>query len=304
MPIKFLSLSGFIALIYIPPTLMTVEQAAADARAKLTPRYGAKEASWMVRIIFEDVKGYSPVDMALHGDRPLGEATITRIADIVSRLLNNEPLQYILGHTRFYGLDFKVSPEVLIPRPETEELIDLIVKENNSRTDLRVLDLGTGSGCIAIALARNLPFSRVSAIDISTDALEVAHSNARNLKVDINFSQGDILDLHLTENSLDIIVSNPPYVTESERDAMSPNVLDYEPSLALFVPDKDPLRFYNAILTSAMDALVPGGRIYFELNPLHAATLARRMTSAGWDNVSIVADSRRLSRFITATRPK
>lgn len=283
---------------------MTVEQVAADARARLTPRYGAKEASWMVRIIFEDVKGYSPVDMALHGDRPLGEATQARINDIVARLLRNEPLQYILGHTRFYGMDFKVSPAVLIPRPETEELIDMIVKENSRSSDLRVLDLGTGSGCIAIALARNLPFSRVSAIDISADALEIAQSNARSLKVAVDFNKGDILTMQLPDNSLDIIVSNPPYITESERASMSPNVLDYEPMTALFVPDNDPLRFYNAIIATAINALIPGGRLYFELNPLHAATLARRMTSAGWDNVNIVADSRRLQRFITATRPK
>ena len=283
---------------------MTVEQVAADTRAKLTPRYGAKEASWMVRIIFEDVKGYSQVDMALHGDRPLGEATQARINDIVARLLRNEPLQYILGHTRFYGMDFKVSPAVLIPRPETEELIDMIVKENSRSSDLRILDLGTGSGCIAIALARNLPFSRVSAIDISADALKIAQSNARSLKVAVDFNKGDILTMQLPDNSLDIIVSNPPYVTESERASMSPNVLDYEPMTALFVPDNDPLRFYNAIIATAINALMPGGRLYFELNPLHAATLARRMTSAGWDNVNIVADSRRLQRFITATRPK
>lgn len=277
---------------------------AAEARARLARRFGEREASWMVRMIFEDVKGYSQVDMALNGDRDLGEATCRRVNEIVDRLLANEPLQYILGHARFYGLDFKVSPAVLIPRPETEELVDIIVKDADGREDLRVLDLGTGSGCIAIALARNLPFAAVTGIDISADALDVARANAATLKSRVDFRRGDILDLHLEPASLDIIVSNPPYITRSERSTMESNVLDHEPATALFVPDDDPLKFYTPIYKAATEALAPGGRLYFELNPLTADSLADCMRADGWDNVSIIPDSRKQRRFLSATRPR
>lgn len=277
---------------------------ATEARARLASRFGSREAAWMVRMIFEDVKGYSQVDMALNGDRDLGEATCKRVNEIVDRLLANEPLQYILGHARFYGMDFKVSPAVLIPRPETEELVDIIVKDADGREDLRVLDLGTGSGCIAIALARNLPFAAVTGIDISADALDVARANAATLKARVDFNRVDILDLHLEPASLDIIVSNPPYITRSERSAMESNVLDHEPATALFVPDDDPLKFYTPIYKAAMNALTPGGRLYFELNPLTADALADRMRADGWENVTIIPDSRKQKRFLSATRPR
>ncbi len=268
--------------------------------SRLAPVYGNGEARWMMRIIMEHVKGYSPVDIELNGDRDLGMATVNIVNGIVDRLLAGEPLQYIIGRARFYGMELTVNKDVLIPRPETEGLIDLIVDREREHTDLRVADLGTGSGCIAIALARNLPFARVTAVDISPGALEVARLNAANLKTKIDFIEADILSMTLKPQSLDVIVSNPPYVTMSEKLSMASNVVDYEPATALFVPDSDPLLFYHAIERVATSALVAGGRLYFEVNPDYAARLADDLPLAGWQDVEIILDERGRRRFVAA----
>lgn len=255
----------------------------------------------MMRIIMEDVKGYSSVDLALYGNRELGDATFNVVRSIVSRLLDDEPLQYILGKARFYGMEFKVSPAVLIPRPETEQLIDIIVDRERDKSDLRVLDVGTGSGCIAIALARNLLFPRVTAVDISGAAVDIAMQNAKALKAKVNFVKDDIFNMSMPADSLDIIVSNPPYITEKERGSMEANVTRYEPASALYVPDDDPLRFYHAILKLAVTALVTGGRVYFEMNPDYAPELKRQMLQGGWIDIDILPDERGRNRFLTGT---
>lgn len=281
---------------------MTVKEVADKAFRRLAPRYGAGEARWMVRLMMEEFKNYSPVDMAVRGDFEAGENVERRIDETVGRLLNGEPIQYIFGRARFYGMNLKVTPDVLIPRPETEELVDLIVKDCGGRSDLRVLDVCTGSGCIAIALARNLPFSRVDAIDISPGALAVARNNAAELKAAVDFTEADALDMQAPEaGKYDIIVSNPPYIAEHERAEMDPNVLEHEPALALFVPDSDPLRFYIAIARYALMALREDGRLYFEINPLYASELKDQMKRMGWNDVDVLADMQKNLRFLIAS---
>ena len=279
---------------------MTVKEVADKAYRSLAPRFGEGEARWMVRLMMEEYKNYSPVDMAVRGDFDAGENVERRIDETVGRLLNGEPIQYIFGKARFYGMNLKVTPDVLIPRPETEELVDLIVNDRGGERDLRVLDVCTGSGCIAIALARNLPFSEVDAIDISREALAVARENASELKTAVSFKEGDALRMGADGAEYDIIVSNPPYIAEHERAEMDRNVLEHEPALALFVPDADPLRFYVAIARYALVALKEQGGLYFEINPLYASDLAGQMKAMGWCDVSILPDMQKKNRFLIA----
>lgn len=279
---------------------MTVKEVADKAYRSLAPRFGEGEARWMVRLMMEEYKNYSPVDMVVRGDFETGENVERRIDETVGRLLNGEPIQYIFGKARFYGMNLKVTPDVLIPRPETEELVDLIVNDRGGERDLRVLDMCTGSGCIAIALARNLPFSEVDAIDISREALAVARENASELKAAVSFKEGDALRMGADGAEYDIIVSNPPYIAEHERAEMDRNVLEHEPALALFVPDADPLRFYIAIARYALVALREQGGLYFEINPLYASDLAGQMKAMGWSDVSILPDMQKKNRFLIA----
>lgn len=283
---------------------MTVKECCAEATRKLQTIYPASESLWMVRIIFEHLKGYKPVDLVIKADDELSNFITGKVDSVVERLLRHEPIQYIFGETTFYGLRLEVTPDTLIPRPETEELVDMIVHNADNRTDLGVLDICTGSGCIAIALARNLRFPKVEAIDISSPALDVARRNASALKIDIDIKKADAL--HLPENAspaYNIIVSNPPYIAISERATMDKNVLDYEPSIALFVPDNDPLLFYRNISRFAIKALHPQGRLYFEINPIYAEDLRDMLTVDGWDSVEIILDMQRNKRFTSAISP-
>ena len=256
-----------------------------------------REAQAIIRVVCEDVFNYDPVDVSLRQDSELPEFAAQRIAEIISRLRRGEPLQYIVGNARFHGHKFKVSPAVLIPRPETEQLVDLIIDENPG-SDLRVLDMGTGSGCIAISLARALKFAQVDALDVSRDALAVARENAAALKVKVRFFESDML-LPQPPARYDIIVSNPPYVCWSEREAMERNVKDYEPGQALFVPDNDPLLFYKAIAPYAAQSLERGGRLYLEINQRFGAEVKRLLENTGFDEVRIIDDSYGNPRFVT-----
>lgn len=272
------------------------------ARQRLRTIYPDNEALWMVREIFHHLKGYSLADLMLKAEDEVSDYISGKVTAITDRLLAHEPLQYILGEARFYGMTFEVTPATLIPRPETEELTDLIVKRWNKTDDLRVLDLCTGSGCIAIALARNLPFSQVTALDISGDALAVARKNAANLKTKVSFIKDDVLSLNPKPASYDIIVSNPPYVLDSERKDMDKVVLDHEPHTALFVPDNDPLRFYRPIIAYAAIALRPGGMAYLEINPLEADSLTALCDKSVWSDVSLEKDISGRNRFMILTR--
>lgn len=286
-------------------TDITLKNGFDAVRAALTPHYGADEADAMARVIFEEMLHRSIVDIVLRKDTIISGFMRDKLMKVVSRLLDDEPLQYILGKTRFYGNELVVTPAVLIPRPETEELVDIIVKDWGDRSDLAVLDICTGSGCIAVSLARTLKFADVSAVDLSPEAITVAKENAARLKVSVDFRRADALAL--TSNSddrYDIIVSNPPYVTEREKCAMAPNVLEYEPHMALFVPDDDPLRFYHAIGHYACSALKPDGMLYFEINPLFVDDLKKMLADMGLRDVISLADMTGRQRFITAKSPE
>lgn len=281
---------------------MTVSDLRRAAVAALIPLYGRGEAEWMTRLTLEYVTGRSRVDLLVDADKELGEVRVEAVKNIVARLLKHEPLQYILGYEEFMGLRINVNPSVLIPRPETQELVNIIIDREAKATDLSVLDAGTGSGAIAVALSRNLRFASVTAIDNSDAALAVARGNAERLRTPVTFVNADILSLtSLPGEPFDIIVSNPPYVLDSERAEMSANVLGHEPSAALFVPDSDPLRFYLALARyAAAGGLKPGGRLYFECNPLTIDALASRLES-DFDEVDTVRDSFGRQRFIIAS---
>lgn len=280
-----------------------VDSVKSRGQQRLAGRYGDREAMWIMRAIFEDVMGWTSTDLVMKSDYELNDYTARKIDDIVSRVAAGEPVQYVTGKAPFYGLTFNVTPDVLIPRPETAQLVDMIVNEMGARRDLAVLDCGTGSGCIAIALARNLPFASVTAIDKSPAAIEVAAKNAAELKVNVNFELADMMSMPASDTDVyDIIVSNPPYIAEYEKAAMDDNVLLHEPAMALFVPDDDPLRFYRAVAGYASHALKPGGRLYFEINPLYVDDMHRLLSS--FDNVSITRDAQGNMRFASATKSR
>lgn len=261
------------------------------------------EAEDAARIIFEDVAGYDRKYIFMNGDREILDFVQRNISAAVDKVLAGEPVQYAVGRARFMGMDFKVSPAVLVPRPETEGLVDLITDDWGGRSDLSVLDLCTGSGCIAVALSRALPFSDVEAVDISADALAVARENAAALGARVRFVRADVLDLRPEEDGkFDIVVSNPPYVCESEKKDMDARVLDYEPHLALFVPDNNPLEFYRPIAEYASQALKKGGMLYFEINPLFASDIASMLNNTGFADVQIFRDYRGKQRFARAAK--
>jgi len=236
-----------------------------------------------------------------------------------------EPLQYILGETEFYSIPLKVNPSVLIPRPETEELVDLIIKSDfvkshrhghdtgnfssaqSSPSPFRILDIGTGSGCIAIALAKHIPFAAVTAIDVSDEALFTAKNNAQLNHVPIRFVQADILctekTMALFPEHFDLIVSNPPYITTDEKDSLSANVLDYEPHVALFTPDDAPLLFYDAITDFSLQKSAPSGMIFFEINPLCDSAVNDLLQKKGFTQTNIISDLSGKNRFISVKIP-
>lgn len=269
--------------------------------ARLTGSDG--EATAMARLIFHAVKGWDTTALVIHAADDLSESTIAIIDKILERLRNGEPLQYILGEAGFYGMNLRVTPATLIPRQETEELVEIIVDEMKGRRDLRVLDVGTGSGAIALALSRNLEFPDVTALDVSREALEVARENAARLHARIHFLEADIFIWEPSPRSFDIIVSNPPYVMERERKDMERHVVEHEPASALFVPDEDPLLFYRRIADIGTRALVSGGRIYFEINPLCADDMVDMMRSMDYKDIRLATDISRRRRFLTATAP-
>lgn len=271
-------------------------------RSKLAPKYGHGESEAIIRLIFHYLKNWSAVDLIINESKPLSPFVISELESILARLMANEPIQYIVGQGYFYGMDFIVKPGVLVPRQETEELVDLIVGANKE-PDLDVLDVGTGSGAIAIALARNLLFPRITAIDNSAVAIDVAEQNASRLHAGVRFLNADVFNFMPEPSSLDIIVSNPPYVNRSEMDSMEPNVVDYEPHEAIFVSDDNPLRYYRRISSIGVTALRPGGRVYFEINPRHVADLRELLTNDGYENINVSLDVHGKQRFMSACRP-
>lgn len=275
---------------------ITLGQMIAVVRTRLRNQYPPGEVEGFIKIIFRQLLGYETVDILLHKDTELPDFIVTKTAKVVDQLCENRPIQYIFGKAWFHGHEFTVDSSTLIPRPETEELVDLIIDENR-RSDLRVLDVGTGSGCIAVSLALGLKFASVDAIDISDPALAVARRNASLLRARVNFRRDDILSAKPDLNTYDIIVSNPPYIADSERQTMDPRVYGHEPTGALFVPDSDPLKFYRAIAAYAATALSHGGALYFEINPLFVDGLRDLLTKAGFADIDILRDFRGNYRF-------
>lgn len=284
---------------------MTLDQINSAITRQIVEAYGEREGRAIARLLIEDGLGVNQVTLCCHGDRVLEPETVSRLSAMADRVVAGEPVQYVLGRAHFMGLDLKVNPAVLIPRPETAGLVDLITDDYRGQADLRIMDVGTGSGCIAIALARALPFADIQAIDISTDALAIARENARNKGVNIRFEHLDILKAEMPESQYrDIIVSNPPYIAEREKCAMERNVLDYEPDTALFVPDGEPLLFYKAIACYAGKALHAGGKLYFEINPLYADELRQMLIKEGFGDVDILPDFAGRLRYSRATLKK
>ncbi len=244
----------------------SIKKIISGIKSELKGIYPTEEIDSFIVLIFEDVLGYSRTKLLISLEEEIGGSNLCRIKDIVKDLKNQRPVQHILQKTIFYDLPFKVTQDALIPRPETEELIDWVISDHKEES-LNILDIGTGTGCIAISIAKNLPQSKVYAMDISSKALELARENGKLNNTDIVFLESDILKKSIEiEGKFDIIVSNPPYIRQKEKELMSKNVLEYEPELALFVPDHDPLLFYKTIIDFGLKNLNKEGKIYFEIN--------------------------------------
>ncbi len=279
---------------------MTVREELIEIRGRLDGIFDRREREAVILLIFNHVKGWSRVDLIINEGKDLSDFAKSEIDSIVDRLILGEPIQYITGQARFYGLDFQVGPGVLIPRPETEELVDWIVDDAKGREDLSVLDIGTGSGCIAISLARTLAFPKVTAIDFSEAALEYARKNAKLLKAKVEFIKADMYQWMPAAESLDIVVSNPPYIAPDEAADMEVRVKDFEPHEALFVTAADPIRPYKRIEEIARKGLKAGGLIYMELNPRFADQVKAYYEAKGWEDVEIRIDSYGKKRFLKA----
>jgi release factor glutamine methyltransferase len=313
---------------------------------ELSSLYDEKEIESFFYLILENFHQIKRIDLALNPQMRMNDKQLLHWESILSDLKKQKPIQYILGETEFYGLPFLVNENTLIPRPETEELVELIIKQNSKseippepkvngaklNSKLKILDIGTGSGCIAIALKKDLPNSEVFAIDISEEALETAKKNAQINQVEINFIQADILKINNLEQlptsnsqlptsnfhlptsvfqlpssnfhlptTFDIIVSNPPYVRNIEKQEINPNVLEYEPHLALFVEDDDALLFYRKIAQLALKSLSPNGRLYFEINQYLGKETVELIESFGFKNVVLHKDIYGNDRMIEGT---
>ena len=267
----------------------------------LTPLHGVAEARAIVYALLEDVFGLSKTDVLLGRFEGLSATEKARFKECAARLSQGEPLQYVVGTAPFGNLTFEVTPSTLIPRPETLELVEWVVAEQQEKPSLRLLDIGTGSGCIAISLASLLPQATVSAWDISAEALAVARRNAERNGVAVDFKQVDVL--HVTEaETYDCIVSNPPYICEAEKAEMTDSVLLHEPHTALFVPNTDPLRFYRAIAELGMRCLSPGGTLYFEINRAYGAETCNLLRDLGFCDVELRKDFYGNDRMVRARK--
>lgn len=255
----------------------------------LEPLYGNGEARAITDYVLDVCFGLSKADILCGAVDEMTAEKTAELNKIFGRLMEGEPVQYVLGRAEFSGRWFNVRPGVLIPRPETEELCAWITADSKASASPKVLDIGTGSGCIAITLQLDMLESKVTAWDISADALDVAHENAQLLGANVNFVKQDALNAK-PEGEWDVIVSNPPYICEKEKKDMAVNVLEHEPHTALFVPDADPLLFYRAITRLAVQTLSKGGRLYFEINPIYADDTCRMMRAEGMTAVELRSD--------------
>ncbi|HJV76774.1 MAG TPA: peptide chain release factor N(5)-glutamine methyltransferase [Paludibacter sp.] len=269
-------------------------------QSELQGLYPDTEIRSFTNLIIEKLTGFSRTEIIVNKNTLFSDDQRHTIENFIENLKKFVPIQYILGETEFFGLPFYVNESVLIPRPETEELVDWIRNENDRSANLHMLDIGTGSGCIPISLKHEFPNATVDGFDISEQALETAKSNATLNKLKVTFSKVDILNAPDFDKRWDIIISNPPYVTELEKDEMQPNVLDHEPHLALFVPDNDPLLFYRHIARFALKHLQANGKLYFEINRGFGQACVELLTGLGFRDVELRKDISGNDRMIRA----
>ncbi|TDP02535.1 peptide chain release factor N(5)-glutamine methyltransferase [Flavobacterium sp. 245] len=272
---------------------MKIKQYRTQFIKELSPFYDAYEAESFFYLILEDKHRLRQIDLALNHELNFSEKDFVVWDSFLNQLKKEVPIQYLLGKTSFYGLDFEVNENVLIPRPETEELVEWIINENkkiDKSKEIKILDIGTGSGCIAISLAKNLPNAKVYAIDVSKKALDTAKRNAINNKVDVTFMLKNILELEILKSDYDIIVSNPPYVRNLEKAEIKKNVLDFEPHLALFVDDNDALVFYRKIAELAEKNLLENGKLYFEINQYLGKEMTDLLEKMNFKNIELRKD--------------
>lgn len=274
----------------IPVT--TIQETSRYIREHIQAAYPEPEASAIAQLVLEHVLQKSRVQLSLGQQENVSAEQEQEIKLAVERLQRQEPVQYVLGVAHFYGLELQVDERVLIPRPETEELVDLVVREHRERQSLQLLDICAGSGCIPLALAANLQANKVYGLELSEGALQVARANARQHKLPVAWLQQDVFDpiLGIAPRSLDIITSNPPYVMEKEKALMRHNVLAFEPHLALFVPNEDPLKYYRRIAELGADLLKNGGRLYFEINEQYGKEVKQLLLQAGFREAEVVKD--------------
>ena len=265
-------------------------------RQELSAVADEREITSWYYISMEFLLVYDRSDCIINSNQVLNKSQLSKIKKIVAELKTHKPIEYILGKTEFYGLKIKVNEHTLIPRPETEQLVDWILKENF----VAALDIGTGSGCIPIALAKHTD-AKVLAIDVSEEALLIAEENAKNNEVEIDFIHQDILQTKSLQK-VDLIVSNPPYVLESEKKKMQENVLDYEPELALFVEDKNPLIFYKKIASLAINFLNENGKLFFEINTKFGKETIEMLADIGFVNIELKKDMNDKDRMIKAIK--
>jgi release factor glutamine methyltransferase len=272
---------------------MKIKQYRTQFIKELSPFYDAYEAESFFYLILEDKHKLRQIDLALNHELNFSESDFVVWNSLLGQLKKEVPIQYLLGKTSFYGLDFEVNENVLIPRPETEELVEWIINEN-SKTDktkkLKILDIGTGSGCIAISLAKNLPNAEVYGVDISKKAIVTAKRNAVRNNVDVTFVFLDILKTEKLRFNYDIIISNPPYVRNLEKEEIKKNVLDYEPHLALFVDDNDALVFYRKIAALAKNGLLENGQLFFEINQYLGKEMTDLLETMDFKNIELKKD--------------
>jgi release factor glutamine methyltransferase len=273
-----------------------------DLQKQITLQEDSSEIKSILFLVLESVLGLSQSDIAAEHPVLLSESQQKKLNEVISRINAEEPVQYILGSSYFYGRKFNVNPAVLIPRSETEVLIEEVLKEVDPFSPGTILDIGTGSGCIAITLAKELPAKRVVAIDVSNDALQTAMENAQQLSAPVEFHKINALTEDFPFASIEVLVSNPPYVTTSEKTSLRKNVLNYEPHLALFVPDDDPFVFYTTIARKGYTILTGKGKAFVEINERYGNEVADIFRDAGFKNVWVVKDLQGKNRIVTASK--
>lgn len=280
---------------------MTIRSFIEEFHSALKEHYAEGERGHLLRLIFQDKMQFKSIDLSMRKEEELAASDLEQLRSITKELQSGKPIQYILGHVWFAGLQLKVTPAVLIPRQETEELVDWIVKENEKSSPV-IFDICSGSGCIGIALKKLIPDSLITGIDVSADAIRLSEENSTTLQLKVEFLCKDILLEDLPFNEVDVIVSNPPYIRVSESRFMKANVLDHEPHLALFVPENDPLLFYKRIAFLAFQSLKKGGKLYFEINENLSAETSQILELQGFHDITVRKDLNDKFRMIRAIR--